>query len=205
MIWSNRMTNKSEQAWHSNEEDNQSTYRISGLPTTSVLRVRLEWNPWVDWGLTEYNGKEMWASVTFIGTRQTEPRTERQRSQQRQFSEFARNGTRELIISWWNRMVRKCEQAWHSNEQDRRTHVPSHSSVNEAISPSSLGVEPVSWLVADWTEWQGNVSKLKIHKNKIHQSTYRATAESTTSVLRVRSEWNPSVDYKLMEQIGKVM
>jgi hypothetical protein len=30
--------------------------------------------------------------------RKTNPRTDRQESQRRQFSEFARNGTRELII-----------------------------------------------------------------------------------------------------------
>jgi hypothetical protein len=61
-------------------------------------------------------------------------------------------------------------------------------------SLSSLGIEPVSWLEADRTEWQANVSKHDIQTSTIKQPTYRSTAHSTTSVLRVCSEWNPWVD-----------
>jgi hypothetical protein len=97
---------------------NKFTYEVPIESTLSVLRVPSELNPWDDSQLTEQNGKKMWASVTFMRTRQTNPRTEKQWSQRRHFSEFARNGTRELILSWWKRMELKCEQAWHSYEQD---------------------------------------------------------------------------------------
>jgi hypothetical protein len=149
----------------------------------------------------------MWASVSFIRIRQTNPRTERQESQQRQFFEFDRNWTRELIIIWSNRMARACEQACHSYEQDKPIHVLRYSWVNNVSSPSWLGIEPVSWLSSDGREWQGHVSKRDIHMNKTnHQSTYWETANSTTSVFRVRSELSrPWVHYNLMEQNGKEM
>jgi hypothetical protein len=144
----------------------------------------------------------MWASVTFIRTRgPINPRTEQQCSQSRGLSEFTRNGTHELIIIWCNRMARKCEQSWHSCKQEvPPIHVLSHSVVNELSSPSSLAMEPVSWLSSVQIEWQGNVSKRAIHtNNKTHKSTYRATVQPTTSVLRVRSEWNPWVDFHLFK------
>jgi hypothetical protein len=72
-------------------------------------------------------------------------------------------------------MARKCEQDWHSYEQDKPIHVPSDSSVNDRISPSWLGIEPVSALLSAQIEWQANVSKRDISKNKTNQSTYRAT------------------------------
>jgi hypothetical protein len=96
--------------------------------------------------LIKLNGKEMWASMTFIRTSQTNPRAEPQRSQQGKFSEFARNWTRELIKICSNRMARKCEHGWHSCQQDKPMYIRNHSSVNNVPSPSSLGIEPVSWL-----------------------------------------------------------
>jgi hypothetical protein len=137
----------------------------------------------LDWGrqsnhyyLINYNGKKMWASVTFMTTRHINPRTEIQRSQRCKFSEFARNGTRELIRSCSNS---KCEQAWHSCHQDTPIHVQRSSQVNDISSPSSLGMKPVSWLRSVQIEWEGNLSKRGIHANKTHQSTYRATVYST--------------------------
>jgi hypothetical protein len=130
---------------HMNKK-NQCTYGATVKSMCSVVWVRSEWNPWVDFHLTEQNGKEVWASVTLTRTRWTNARTEPQESQCGQFSEVARNGTRELIFIWRNRMARKCEQAWHSYEQDIPIHVPSLSIFNEGSSPSSLGMEPVSWL-----------------------------------------------------------
>jgi hypothetical protein len=106
----------------------------------------------------------------------------------------------QIILLWCNRMASKCEQAWHSCQQDKPIHVPSHSKVNDLSSPRLLGIEAVSWLSSVRTEWQANVSKRDIHTNKINQSTYWATEQSTTLVLRVHSEWNPRVDYNLMEQ-----
>jgi hypothetical protein len=76
-------------------------------------------------------------------------------------------------------VARKCELEWQSYEQDKPIHVPSHSTVNNVSAPSSLGIELVSWLYSDETEWQGNVSKRDIHGDKTNQSTYRATAWST--------------------------
>jgi hypothetical protein len=145
------------------------------------------------------NNKQMWASVTFIWTRQTNPRTEPQLCQRRKFSQFARNGTRELIISCPNRMASKCEQAWHSYEQDKPIHIPSDRWVNHVSSPSSLGIEFVSWLWSVQIEWPGNVSKRDIHIKKMNQSTYRATAQSTTWVLRARSGLDRWVDYTLFK------
>jgi hypothetical protein len=148
----------------------------------------------------------MWAGVTFMPTRQTHPRTDIQESQRSKFSEFARNGPCELIRPCSNRTASKCEQAWHSYEQDKRMHVQSHSPVNDVSSPSSLGMEPLSWLdPVQKIEWQGNVSKREMHANKTNESTYRATVDSTTSVLWVRSEWNLWVDYDLFKQNGKEM
>jgi hypothetical protein len=88
----------------------------------------------------------MWAGVPFIRTRQINPRTEPQLSQRRQCSEFARNGSRQLIIICTNRMARKCEQAWHDYKQDTPIHVPRSSRVNDASRPSSLRMELESWL-----------------------------------------------------------
>jgi hypothetical protein len=85
-------------------------------------------------------------------TRQTNQRTEPQISQQRQFSEFARNGTFESIVFCSNRMARKCEQAWHSFQRDKPIHVPRSSRVNDVSSPSSLRIDPVSRLRAVQTE-----------------------------------------------------
>jgi hypothetical protein len=101
--------------------------------------------------------------VTFMPTRQTNALTKPQLSQRRQFSEFARNGTRELIIICSKIMARKCEQAWHSCQQDKSIHVLSDSRINEVSSPSSTGIEPVSWFCPVQIEWQGNVSKGDIH------------------------------------------
>jgi hypothetical protein len=149
----------------------------------------------------------MWARVTFIRTRRhINPRTEPHASQRCQFSKFARNVSRKLIIIYSNIMARKCEQGWHSYEQDKPIHVQSHRPVNDVSFPSSLGMEPVSWLSAVQIEWQENVSKPSIHTNKkTHQSTYWATGESTMSVLQVRSEWIPWVDYHLFKYNGKEM
>jgi hypothetical protein len=141
----------------------------------------------------------MWASVTLMPSRHTNPHTEFQAKQRSQFSEFARNRTRMLIINCSNRMARKCEQRWHSYEQDPPIHVRRWRKLNDVSSPSSLGMEPVSWLFSDRIEWQGNVSQRDIHANKRNPSTYRVAGESTTSVLRVRSEWNLWVDYHLIE------
>jgi hypothetical protein len=50
----------------------------------------------------------------------------------------------------------------------------------DVSSPSSLGMEPVSWLKTAQIEWkQGNVSKRDIHANKTHQSTYQDPVQST--------------------------
>jgi hypothetical protein len=53
----------------------------------------------------------MWASVTFIRTRKMNPRTEIHLNQQRQFTEFAWNGTRELIIPC---SIRMSKEMWAS-------------------------------------------------------------------------------------------
>jgi hypothetical protein len=82
-------------------------------------------------------------------------------------------------------------------------HVRSARTVNNVSSPSSLGMEPVRRLRSVRTEWQGNVSKRGIHTNKTHQSTYWDTLQSTTSVVWVRSEWNPRVDYNLMNRMAR--
>ena len=148
----------------------------------------------------------MWASVTFMPTRQTNPRTEPQFIQRRQCSEFAGNGTREFIRNCSNRMERKCEQARHSLEKDKSIHVQRYNVVNDVSAPSLLGMEPVSWFQPVQIEWwQANVSKHDIHMKKTNQSTYRASVQSTTSVLRVCSEWSPWVDYTLLEHNGKEM
>jgi hypothetical protein len=159
-----------------------------------------------DWGrqsnhfhLIEQNGKQMWASVTFMQTRQSNARTENQKIQRRQCSEFARNGTRDSIISCSNRMASKCEQVWHSCQQDNPMHVPRISTSNDASAPISLGIEPVSWLYSVQIEWQRSVSKHDIHTNKRNQFTYRDTALPTTWVGRVRLELNPWADYKLFK------
>jgi hypothetical protein len=153
------------------------------------------------------NGNKIWACVTDLRTRWTNPRTEPQSSQRRKFFEFARNWTRELIITWWNRLARKCEPAWHSYEQDSPIHVPRYIQVNDVSSLSSLGMEPVSWLSPDGTEWQGKVSGSMRDRptNKINRATYRATVKSTTSVLRIGSELNLWVDFQLIEQNSKEM
>jgi hypothetical protein len=143
---SNRMARKCELAWHSCQQDKYihvpshskvndvSAPSSLGMEPVSPLKpVQREW-------------QDMWASVTFMPTRQTNPRTEPQQSQRRQFPEFARNWTRELIINCSNRMAGKCELAWHSCQQDTPIHVPRFSVVNDVSSPSSLGIEPVTWL-----------------------------------------------------------
>jgi hypothetical protein len=115
--------NASKHDIHANKTD-QSLYRAPAQSTKQVLQLCLELlNPWVDYNLMEQNGKEMWASMTFIRKRQTDPRTEQQRSQRRQFSKFARNWTRELIIICSNRMARMCEQAYNPRDQDKPIHV----------------------------------------------------------------------------------
>jgi hypothetical protein len=126
--------------------------------------------------LIKQNGEEMWANVTIMRTRQTNARTEPKRSQRRQCSEFARNRPSELIRICSNTMARKCEQAWHSCEQDKPFHVLSDRIINPVSAPSSLGIDPVSWLVPNGTELQGNVSKRDIYANKTNQQcTYGAT------------------------------
>jgi hypothetical protein len=45
-------------------------------------------------------------------------------------------------------MVSKCEEAWHSGQQVKPIHVLSDNSVKDVSSPSSLGMEPVSPLLA---------------------------------------------------------
>jgi hypothetical protein len=147
----------------------------------------------------------MWASVTFMPTRQNNPRTEVQYSQRRQCSDFARNCPVELISICSNRMARKCEQASHSCEKEKPMHVRRYSIGNDVSAPSSLGMDPVSWFTSDQIEWQANVSKRDIHANKKNKSTYGGKVSTTSSFLRVRSEWNPWVDYILMEQNGKEM
>jgi hypothetical protein len=65
-------------------------------------------------------------------------------------------------------------------EQDKPVHVKSNSQFKDVISPSSLGMEPVSSCFSCvQIEWQENMSKFDIHANKTHQSTYRATGQST--------------------------
>jgi hypothetical protein len=147
----------------------------------------------------------MWESVSFIRTRQTNPRTEIQSSQRRQFFEFDRNWTRKAINIWSNRMARTCEKACLSCQQDKPIHVPRYSRVNDVSSLSSIGIEPVSRLESDQVEWQRHVSKRDMLTTIINQYPYRDTVESTTSVFRVRSELNPLVDYMLMEENGKDM
>ncbi len=133
--------------------------------------------------LIKQNGKQMWASVTSIWTRQKNPRTKIQASRQLQISKFAWNWTRESITTWLNRMVAsKCEHAWQSSKQEKPIHIPSHSWANDQSSPSSpslVGIEPVSWLEFVQTEWQRNVSKRDICANKTNQSTYGATDQPT--------------------------
>jgi hypothetical protein len=134
--------------WHSYEQDKpmhvpsdsivndvRSPSSLGIAPVSILSAAQIEWQ-----------GKMSKASVTFIPTRQTNPRTEFQYTQRRQFSEFARNGTRELTIIWWNRMTRKCEQAWHSYEQGKPIHVQRSRYANDASSPNSVGMEPMSWL-----------------------------------------------------------
>jgi hypothetical protein len=96
-------------------------------------------------------------------------------------------------------MATKGEQARHPYEQDKPIHVPSDSKVNIVSAPSSLGMDSVRLLLTVQMEWQGNVRTRDIHTNKINQFTYKATAKSTTSVLRVRSEWNQRADYQLFK------
>jgi hypothetical protein len=185
---------------------NQSTYWASVESTRSVLRVRPELNLWVDYTLFKENGKEMWARVTFIVTSQTNARTGIQLSQQGKFPEFARNWPRELIIIWSNRMMRKCEQGWHSCQQDKASHVQSHIAFNDVSSPSSLGMVPESRFSSVQIEWQGNVSKRDIHTKKtepIHVQSHSAVNEVSSprslgiepvSWLRPdRTEWKGNV------------
>jgi hypothetical protein len=148
----------------------------------------------------------MWASVTIMRTRQTNARTEKQPSQRGKFSEFARNWPRELIIIWSNRIARKCERAWYLYEQDKPMHVRRYRWVKDVSSPSSLGINPVSWFWSDQAEWQANVCKRGNHANKRKQCTYRAKVQSTRSVLWVRSEFTPRVDdFYLIKHNGKEM
>jgi hypothetical protein len=98
----------------------------------------------------------MWARVTFMPTRHINPRTEKQIIQRCQCSEFARNGTGELIFNCSNKMVRKCEQAWHSCQQDTSIHVLRSSRVNDVRSRRPLGMEPVRSLDPVQIEWQGS-------------------------------------------------
>jgi hypothetical protein len=162
-----------------NKTNNQYTYGGSVHSKTSSLQVRSEWNPWVDYNLFKHNGKEMWASVTFVPTRQTtNTRTEAQIISRHQCSEFGWNGTSELIWPCSNRMARKCEQAWLSCYQDKQPiHVQRCTIPKEVSAPSSVGMEPLSWLVAVKTEWQGIVSKRDFHDaNKTNNKcTYRDT------------------------------
>jgi hypothetical protein len=185
------MARKCEQPWHSCQQDNtthvQRISAVNNVSSPSSIGIEpVSWLPTV-----QIDGKQMWAIVTFMPKRQINPRTERQLSQGREFSEFARNGTSELIIIWWNRMARKCELAWHSCQQDNTIYVQRIRVVNNASSPSSIGIEPVSWFSSVQIEWQGNVSKHVILEQKTNQSTYIATVYPTSWVLRVRSEWNP--------------
>jgi hypothetical protein len=75
--------------------------------------------------------------------RQTIPRTEIQSSQRWKFSEFTRNGTREISISCSNIMARNGEQTWDSCQQDKPIHVQSQINFSKVSSPISLGMEPV--------------------------------------------------------------
>jgi hypothetical protein len=201
-ICSNRMARKCEQAWHSYEQEDKpihvqrkraindvsSPSSLGMEPVSRLSAVQIEWQ-----------GNVSKRDIPMKKVK-TNPRTEPQRNHRRQFSEFARDGTRELIIICSNRMARKCEQAWHLYEQeDPPIHVQSHSVVSAVGCPSLLGMEPVSWLLSDATEWQGDVSKLDIHKKTTNQSTYWASTSLTTGVLRVRSEWNPWVDLHLLK------
>jgi hypothetical protein len=96
----------------------------------------------------------------------------------------------QINLFWSSRMASKCEQAWHSCQQDTRLHIPSHRPVNKVSSLSLLGIEPVSRLLPDWTEWwQANVSTRDNHPNKKNQSTYQATVEPMTKVLQVLQVW----------------
>jgi hypothetical protein len=128
--------------------------------------------------LMEQNGKKRWASVRFISTKWNNPRTEIQWSQRRKVTEFARNGTREFIRPCSKRMARKCEQAWHSYEKGKSIHVLRYIVFNIVSFPSSLGMGPVSLLSSVQIEWQENVSKRDIHRNKTKQSTYGNRAKS---------------------------
>jgi hypothetical protein len=193
------MASKCEQAWHSYEQDKPihipSDRWVNDVSSPSSLGIEFVswlWSVQIEWpaNVSKHN---------IHTNKKNHPRTEIQLSQPQKFCEFARNGTRELIMICSNRMARKCEQAWHPYKKDKPIHVPSHSSVNDVSSPSSLGIWPVSWLYSDGTEWQGTVSKRGIHKNEINQSTYRNPDRSTTSVLRVRSEWNLWVDSHLFK------
>ena len=81
-----------------------------------------------------------------------------------------------------------------SGEQSARKFKNFKSDPSQKIGSKSL----VKSFCSNGTAWQGNVSKRDNIKKKIHQFTYQATAQqSTTSVLRVRSAWNPWVDYPL--------
>jgi hypothetical protein len=121
----------------------------------------------------------MWASVTLMPSRQTNPRTERKMFQRLQFSEFARNGTRELIRICSNRMASKCENAWHACQHDKSIRVPSDSPVNAVSSPSSLGIDPLRSLSLSpetEAEWKinrcVNCNPLKWERLLLHALTY---------------------------------
>ena len=104
-------------------------------------------------------------------------------------------------IEWWQGNVSKCDI--HANkthqstyrvnevssrsslgmEQDKPVNVKSNSQFKDVISPSSLGMEPVSSCFSCvQIEWQENMSKFDIRANKTHQSTYRATGQSTNQI-----------------------
>jgi hypothetical protein len=87
----------------------------------------------------------------------------------------------------------RCEQAaWHSfihsHEQDKPNqsiHVPNERSINNVISPSSLGMEPVSWLYPIRTEWQGTICEqawLWTMQDKTHQSIHVPNDRSFNNV-----------------------
>jgi hypothetical protein len=206
IIWSNKLARKCEQAWQSSEQDKPMHVRRCSIvnDVSAPSSFGIEPVSWSESVQIEWQGNVSKRDF-HANKRQTNARTERQNNQQSKSSEFAGNWTRELILIWSSRMARKCEQAWHSCQQDKSIHVRSDRWVNDVSVTSSLGIEPVSWLFSDQTEGQGHVSKRDFHANETNQCTYGATVQPMTSILRVRSELTPLVHYHLIEQKGKEM
>ncbi len=75
-------------------------------------------------------------------------------------------------------------------KQEKPIHVPSDRLVNDVSAPSSVGIEPVSRLYADQTEWQQNVSRRQVHANKTRETNARTEVQSSQRRQCSEFGWN---------------